>query len=1024
MKGKRIFLLLMGTMLCSLTALAQHFDVRGTVSDSSGSPVPGASVVIKNTTAGTVTGMSGEFTLKVSAGDVIVASCIGYKDESLTVVAGQNNVQIVLQEDFQSLEELVVVGYGVQKKSVMTSSVSKVSSEELDEGHPTNVQNALKGKVSGVVIISESGQPGADSKIRIRGTGTVNDSDPLYIVDGMPSESGINHLNPSDIESIEILKDAASAAIYGARGANGVVLVTTKNGKEGKTSVTYDFSFGLQNPAKNAEFLNGEEYQTILNEAAVNAGLDPYFTTKSKVNTNWQDVLQNRNAQVMNHRVAISGGKNDSNYYVSFGYVDQDGIYASGYSGYKRYNFRAKYNNTLMDAKDRNWLNKATLGINVDYSRAERTGKTIGNDEGGGLIASMNMLPPTEPVYQTDPAKLAQYEIEYPNRVIAPNGQTYNIIEMREVCNPLAAMQASHNQKVVPQNVGANLALGLDILPGLTFKTTLSVGLGTTSDKTIVPVYDLNATTKNTTSYVKDNKRDYFHMQWENVLAYNQTFGKHTVGALLGQSMSSYQSSWINATDYEIPFNTIDKAYIDAATAPEEMSKVSSNAYDHKMSSLFARVNYNYAEKYLFEAVVRRDGSSNFSKKNRFAVFPSFSAGWVISKENFMAATSNWLSFAKLRVSWGQNGNERIGSFKYTTNMQKGHDAVVNGSVQPGMLPGGYANENLKWETSEQVDLGLDLRFLNNALTFTVDYFNKTTKDMLLEKSIPMYTSYYSMTVNGGSVKNSGVEMELSYKFNVGDVNFGLSGNASYLKNKVVDQGDALVPLNTLGGGMGNHIAYSQNDKPYGFFYGYATEGIFQNQAEIDKHATQDGAKPGDLKIKDVNGDGKIDGGDQTMIGDPNPDWTFGFNFNLEWKGLDFSAFFQGTQGNDIYKVYRRNNVTMANYGKEWLGRWHGEGTSTTMPRVVAGAPYMVSDFYVEDGSYLRFKICQIGYTLPQKYSKYVGMKSLRFYLQGENLLTFTKYSGYDPEVGTRFGLDAGTYPQARTFTVGVSVRF
>lgn len=1025
MKGKKLIILLMSTLLCSFAAIAQTATVHGVVLDPLNASVPGASVIVKGSmTNGTVTDLDGNFTIKANAGDVLVISCIGYVDNEYLVKGDENNVKIVLNESFESLDELVVVGYGVQKKSVMTSAVSRVASDELDEGHPTNVQNALKGKVSGVVIIAESGQPGADSKIRIRGIGTVNDSDPLYIIDGMPSESGINHLNPSDIESIEILKDAASAAIYGARGANGVVLVTTKEGREGKSTVNYDFSFGIQNPAHKVELLNSEEYQMILNEQAANTGLDPYFTSKITTDTDWQDVLQNKNAQVINHRLSVSGGDDRSNYYVSFGYLNQDGIYASGYSSYERYNFRAKYNNTVYEAKDRNWLNKITLGINVDYSRAKKTGSSIGNDEGGGLIASMNMLPPTEPVYQTNAETLARYELMYPNRVIAPNGQSYNIIEMNEICNPLAAMQASHNEQTIPENFGGNVALGLDILPGLSFKTTFSLGVGVSSTRKIVPVYELNTTTKNTTSYVQDSKSQSSHMQWENVLTYKKDFGKHNIGAMLGTSMSSYTNSWINATDYEIAFTDIEKAFIDSATAPEEQSKVSSNASDHKLASVFARVNYNYNEKYLFEAVVRRDGSSNFPAKNKYAIFPSVSAGWVITKEDFMQSTQNWLNFAKLRLSWGQNGNERIGAFQYTTTMSKGHDAVVDGKVYTGMLPDGYANEHLKWETSEQFDAGLDLRFFDNAATFTVDYFNKVTKDMLLYKAIPMYTSYWGMTMNAGSVKNSGIEFDASYKFRIGDVNFGLSGNASYLKNVVLDQGDNETALNTLGGGMGNHVAWSANGYPYGYFKGLKTEGVFQNQAEINAHATQEGAKPGDLKYVDINNDNIINSDDETMIGDPNPDWTFGFNLTASWKNFDFSAFFQGTAGNDIYKIYRRPNVTLGNYGKEWLNRWHGEGTSNTYPRVVAGETYKVSDFYVEDGSYLRFKICQIGYTLPSSVLKKIGLSSVRFYVQGENLLTFTKYTGYDPEVGTRFGTDAGTYPQARTFTFGASVKF
>lgn len=1024
MKGKLSITLLLG-ILCSISVFAQKFDVQGVITDPSNISIPGAAVIINgDESSGVITDLDGRFVIKANVGDVLTISCIGYTDAEYTVKSSDRHITIVLKEAFEALDELVVVGYGVQKKSVMTSAVSRVTGETLDEGHPTNVQNALKGKVSGVQIISNSGQPGADSKILIRGVSTTGNSDPLYIIDGVTSEVGINHLNPSDIASIEVLKDAASAAIYGARGANGVVLVTTKDGVKGQQSINYEFTYGIQNPAHMADLCNSEEYQMLLNEQAVNSGLEAYFPTKLTTDTDWQAVLQRKNAPVVNHRLSASGGDERSNYFVSFGYVNQKGVFASEYSGYERYNIRAKYNNTILEAKDRKFLNKITLGVNANYSRASINGTDINNDEGGGIVASMNMLPPTEPVYQTDPDILAKYDIEYPNRILATDGQSYNIIEMREICNPLAELSARHNQIRVPVHFGINATVNADLLPGLSFKTTMSVSNGVTTDRRITPVYDLNATNKNIISEVVDSKSDSRYYQWDNVLTYSKTFGKHSIGAMAGTSISSYTASWITGTDYDISFSSLDKAFIDSATAAEESSKVSSSAYDHRIASVFARVNYNYDEKYLLEAVVRRDGSSNFSNKNKYAVFPSFSAGWVLTKEDFMSGAKGWLNFAKLRASWGQNGNENIGAFQYTTTMSKG-SAVVDGKVYTSMLPGGYANADLKWETSEQLDLGIDLRFFNNALTFTADWFDKRTKDMLMSKGLPMYTSYWSMTVNGGTVKNTGVEFDASYHFNIADANFTVSANASHVKNTVVDQGnDDVAYLNTLGGGMGNHISYSQNGMPYGFFYGYKAIGVFQNQAQIDATPHLEGTVPGDIIYEDHDGNGVIDINDMTMIGDPNPDWIFGFNLSAQWKDFDLSAFFQGSTGNDIYKIYRRPNVTLGNYGKEWLGRWHGEGTSNKYPRLQAGAPYQVSSLYVEDGSYLRFKVLQLGYSIPSHILGNAGISKLRVFVQGENLLTFTEYSGYDPEIGTRFGLDAGTYPQARTLIIGANINF
>ena len=1008
-------------------------SIQGVVTDRNGDTLPGASVYVKgNAKSGTVTDINGKFAIKAKTGDVLVVSYVGFDQLEVKVPASEGALTVVLHDGANSLDQVVVVGYGVQKKSVLSSAVSRITSEDLDLGHPTNVQNALKGKVSGVQITSNSGQPGADSKIRIRGTGTVNDSDPLYIVDGLPAESGINNLNPSDIESIEILKDAASAAIYGARGANGVVLVTTKKGAKGKTKFNYEFTYGIQNPSKKLDLLGSADYQMLMNEMASNSGKAPYFATPSTVNTDWQKVLQNKNAPIMNHKFTLSGGTDNSTYYASFGYIKQEGIFAKGYSDYERYNARLNYSNTLLDTKRRNWLNKVVFGAVTSYSKSIQNGSSIGNSEVGGLMASIDMLPPTEPVYQTDADVLAQYDITYPNHVVAPNGKVYNIIEMREICNPLADMQVNHNERTMPQNFGGNFSLDVYVLPGLKFRTTYGTEWVFNSIKSVTPVYDLNATNKNTTSTIIDRKRQSSFWQWENVLNYTHSFGLHNIGAMAGTSMSSYHYENLEGQDYDLLATSLKKGYIDTATAAEEMSKVWGGASDHKMASVFFRFNYNYDERYLLEAVVRRDGSSNFSSKHQYATFPSVSAGWVFTREKFMKSTNSWLNFGKLRLSWGQNGNERIGAFAYTSMMSQGHNAVVDGKVYSGMLPAGYANKDLKWETSEQTDLGLDLRFFDNALTFSVDYFKKKTKDMLLYMPIPLYTSYGGMTVNGGTVENQGVEFEASYRFGIGQAHFGLSGNASWLRNKVTNQGPDRMAINNITGGMGGAVTYSENGRPYGFFYGYKTDGIFQNWDEVNNYKTADGtlkqpnAQPGDLRFKDLDGKNGIDANDRTMIGNPNPDWTYGFTLNADWKNFDFSAFFQGSIGNDIYKLYRRSNVALGNFEKKWLNRWYGEGTSNTVPRIVEGDNnnYQISDFFVEDGSYMRLKVLQIGYTLPKQMLNKIGIDNIRLYLQGENLFTVTNYTGYDPEVGTRNGLDSGTYPQARTFTFGVNVSF
>lgn len=1024
------------SFLCLLLTMglqAQEVKISGHVrSASDGEPLVGVSVALAGRAGGSVTDIDGNYTLAARVGDRLVFSYVGFMPAEAKVVSGKTVYDMALREDAKSLEEVVVVGYGVQRKSVLTSAVSRVTGDELDKGSPTNIENALKGKVSGVMITSESGQPGASSKVRIRGVGTVNNSEPLYIVDGMPSESGIDNLNPADIESVEILKDAASAAIYGARGANGVVLVTTKSGRTGKVSVNYEVSYGIQNPDKHLDLLGSKDYQMLINEMATNSGKGAYFARPVSVDTDWQKAVRNDNAPIVRHKLAVCGGSDRQTFYLSLGYIDQEGIFGKGYTGYSRTNFRLNYSNVLLDTQSRNWLNRIQMGAIVSHSRAKLKGSTIGNSEVGGLMASLNMLPPTEPVYQTDADVLSTYDLTYPNHVVAPDGRAYNIIEMREIVNPLADLQVNHNQVNIPVTHSYNFNVDFSLLPGLKLKTTFGLSYRNATTRRVVPAYELNATSKNATSSVQNDKSDSRFWQWENVLSYNKAFGLHGLGALVGTSMSAYHHDWLGGSDFNLLSTALSKGYIDTATAPDEDSRIWGSAGDHRMASLFTRLNYNYAEKYLAEVVVRRDGSSNFSRAHQYATFPSVSLGWVISKERFMESLSSWLDFAKLRLSWGQNGNENIGAFQYTTMMAQGKNAVIDGKVYTGMLPAGYSNAELKWETSEQTDLGLDLYFFKRALTFSVDYFVKTTKDMLLWKPIPLYTSYGGMTVNGGKVRNEGVEMELGYKFGSGDFRFGLTANASYIKNKVVDQGNDRTGIDGITGGMGGQVTYSENGRPYGFFYGYQTLGVFQNQSEIDNYKTPDGvvcqpgAKPGDLKFRDRDGKNGVDANDRTMIGNPIPEWTYGLTLNASWRGWDATAFVQGTIGNDIYKLYRRSNVALGNFEKMWLNRWHGEGTSNTVPRIVEGDNnnYQISDFFVQDGSYLRLKVAQIGYTLPETMTRRWGVEKLRLFLQGENLFTITGYDGYDPEVGTRNGLDSGTYPQARVLTVGASISF
>jgi TonB-linked SusC/RagA family outer membrane protein len=1023
-----------------------NVNIRGVVTSKGDNlPLTGVSIIkvgsADGPATGTVTGFDGDYALTVAAGSELQFSYLGYTTRRVTVVAGVTVYNISLEEDSQSLEEVVVVGYGVQKKSVVTAAISRVNSGDLDMETPTTVQNALKGKVSGVQIISNSGQPGMDAKIRIRGIGTVNDSDPLYIVDGMPSSNGINFLNPSDIESIEVLKDAASAAIYGARGANGVVLVTTKNGnKNSKTVFNYEFSYGFQNPAKKLDLMNGAEYQMIMNEMGANAGRGDsfYFPTAVTTDTDWQKEMTYNDAPLVNHKASLSGGGEKSAYYASFGIVDQKGIFAKDFADYKRYNVRLNYSQTLLETAERSWLNNIVFDAKVNYSRGEIFGSNIENSEQGGIISSMNMLPPTESVYQTDQAKIAEYGVLYPGYVTDADGRVFNILGAEDVVNPVAALRVRNNQKRISQIFGGNFSVNFKLLPGLSYKTTLGYDFGFDSDRSILPVYTLNASSRNETSQVFDRKNESLTWQWENLLSYNVSLGRHNVSALAGTTLMSRHKSTLYGQDFDLIEELLDKGYMDSATGPSENERIYGGAEDHRLSSVFGRLSYNYDEKYLIEGIIRRDGSSNFSKTNQYAVFPSVSAGWVVTNESFTEGLPSWFEFAKVRASWGQNGNENIGSFLYTSMMSNllggwlNVSSVAGGEVHMGMKPSGYVNQDLRWETSEQTDLGVDLRFIR-SLSVSVDYFNKKTKDMLLWMALPMYSGYDGMNVNAGTVTNEGWEFDVSYKLRAGKVNLGLGANASYVQNVVTDQGNDREGIDNMLGGLGGQVTYRENGKPYGFFFGYVHDGIFQNQAEIDNNRYADGtliqpgAQPGDIRWKDIDGKNGITPDDRTMIGNPNPDWTYGLTLTGDWNGFDFSIFFQGAQGNEIYKLYRRPNVSFANWDRSYLNRWHGEGTSDWIPKIIEADSrntQVVSTLHVEDGSYFRLKVLQLGYTLPQSVTQRALINKVRFFVQGENLFTVTDYTGLDPEVGTRNGYDAGTYPQARILTLGANITF
>ena len=1074
----RIALVLAIICVGSVQAFAQQ--VKGTVKDAAGNPVVGASVVVEGTTVGVSTGLDGDFTIAAVEGDTLAVSFIGYLSQSVAVTAGRTVFEIVLEEDVESMEEIVVVGYGVQKKSVVTAAISSVTAEDLEATSSTRIDNLLQGMTSGVVVTASSGAPDASSQVRIRGIGSINASDPLYIVDGLTISGGIDYLNPNDIERIEVLKDAASGAVYGARASHGVILVTTKRGKKGRATVNYDFSYGWQNPWRKPSVLNATEYAIMMNEGQLNAGNKPTYDNPYEFGegTNWVDAIFNDNAPVMKHDLTISGGSESVDYAISAGYLTKEGIIGGNYNraNYERFTLRANIGATIFDAsRERDWLNKLTIQTSVSYARILATGISTNSEYGSPLGSAIGMSPLLS-IYATpeeEEAYKTLYPDGYPHLVRDADGRAFTVVDgaiYNEQVNPLADLSLPGTKYNTDKFI-TNLAGELQLFDGLKLRTTVGLDLAFWGSHGYTTQYFLSSkrynynTVANETTYDKDGnatvteKINYAEsvsqemnrsLQWqvENVLSYEKSFGRHTVAAMIGQSAISSSSSQVGASarglmypydPYKISVNTT----LGQQSNGDRNGWGSWNSVPYRLASFFGRVSYNYDERYMFEASFRRDGSSRFGANYKWGNFPAVSAGWNIKNEAFMKDV-DWLSALKLRVSWGVNGNDRIGDFVYAVYMNTGNNYVFgsggNGSenINIGAKPSGLANPNAHWEETSQINIGLDANFLNNRLSFTFDWYEKKTTGMLLSMPVPGYSGDSAPTGNLGDMVNRGIELEVSWRDRVGDFNYHISANATYGKSELTYLGDDATDLYGSSHKIGQ-LTRGSIGLPFPYFYGYVTDGIFQNPDEVAAHVNAAGellqpmAAPGDVRFKDLNGDGVLDDADRTMIGKGMPDWAFGLTLGFEWKGLDFSMLLQGQAGCDIFDVTRRTDLYYINLPKSILNRWTGEGSTNKYPRFLydsANQNYRVSDLWVEDGSFLRARNVQIGYTLPQQWTKKAGISRLRVFVQAENLFTLTNYEGCDPEVtggngfGTEIGIDCGVYPSARVFSVGVNLTF
>lgn len=1015
--------------------LLSQATLKGTIRDKqTNESLPGANILIEGSNVGTVSDLDGNYELNVAPGTYMVAArFVGYETSrrSVTLVANQTLVvNWTLATDAMLLEELVVVGYGVQQKSVVTGAISGVRGKDLQNMPVTRLEQALQGRTSGLTIAANSGMPGAGSTVRVRGTTTINNSNPLYIVDGVPVDvGGIDYLNASDIESIEVLKDAASAAIYGARAANGVIIVTTKKGSAGAMRVNYHAYLGTQAPAKKLELLDASQYATLRNEALKNAGLPLLFSDPASLGkgTDWQSTIFNNNAAIQNHELSVSGGSEKSTYYFSFGYLDHEGIVATDISHYKRMNLRINATNQV-----NSWLK---FGNNFGYSHIKNKGSLNSNSEFGGPLGSAINLDPITPIIITDPAIAGAPP--YSNQPVVRDaaGNPYGISQYvgQELTNPLAYIATRLGNYGWSDNMVGNVYAEIEPIKGLRIKSDIGAKLSFWGDEAFTPVYYLNAASSVTNNSYFRSKNQGLSWNFENTASYSRKFGMHDFTGMIGTSAYVSNSSGVNASYKNLPVNNFYDASMNFGVADADKIGGGWESPDHRLASIFARVNYNYDEKYMFTGIIRRDGSSRFGSNNKFGYFPSASIGWNVTKEDFWP-TNDYLNYLKIRGSYGVTGNDQIGDFQYLSTVGSGRNYTFSyDNLIIGYSPNAPSNPDLKWEETSQANIGFEATLFTD-FRMVFDLYDKRTTGMLQPIILPAYVGAAgSPTGNVASMTNKGFELELGYRRQISDLVLDIKANTSYLSNEITDLGAVEFRTGANFHNSTYEISRLAIGQSIGSFYGFQVLGIFQSLGEVQKYSNPDGtliqpnAKPGDFKYADLNGDGKIDAEDRNFIGDPTPTWSFGFTLTANYKNFDAVIFGQGVYGNMIFNGLRRLDIPGANWTIDAMDRWQGVGTTQEFPRLVQGDPNRnfsnPSTFHLSDGSYLRIKTMQLGYTLPKSMSKTIGLQQLRVYVGANNLITFTKYKGFDPEIGgASYGIDRGYYPQARTFMAGINV--
>lgn len=986
-------------MLSSLNILAQdQKKVTGVITDLKGEPIIGASVVAKGTTTATISDIDGTFSLDVSNNPVLTISYIGYISQEVPTL-GKSDLKIILKEDSRILDEIVIVGYGVMRKIDLTGSVSSISAKTIKDKPVANIGEALQGRASGVQVIS-SGKPGDNVSFRIRGISTINNSEPLLVIDNVPTDMPLNALNMEDVESVDVLKDASATAIYGSRGANGVVIVTTKKGKSGDGSISLSANWGIQEATNMPKMLDASQFASLHNEMIKNYNNPNYVQrpdfadpTALGTGTNWLDELF-RKAIMQNYTLSYSGGNEKSSYYVSGGVFDQEGIILN--TSYRRYTFQ--FNS---ESKVRSWLK---FGNNVTLSHDVKK-------QGSYSVRDAMAALPTQPVFNED------------GSFSGPGEPAYQYGDIR---NPIGSATLNKEQ-TKGYNVLANAFAEIKIKDNLTFKTLGGIDFKFWDKRNFYPKYNWKPIPQPQSTLYEESNKSMTYL-WDNTLTYMETFNeKHHLNVMIG---SSAQNNVYNNMSASIQnFLTDNNNQLNnGLTDPT----VGGTKNDWAILSFIGRANYNYADKYLLTATIRRDGSSRFSSENRWGTFPSFSAAWRLSEESFYNK-NKWVSDIKVRAGYGETGNQAgIDNYAYFTRLKTGQ-YVFNGTPVSTLYPKVMPNPNVRWETVKQLNAGVDLSLLNQRINVVIDAYLKNTSDMLVPMSVPITTGYSDTdvpSINAGKVRNKGVELTIS-SFNMrGTFEWNTDFNISYNKNEVISMNDG-VPLFVGDDINMTKVRVNTEGHPIGSFYGYVTNGIFQNQQEVDRYAIQvpGGTAPGDIRFRDLDNNGVINADDRTYIGNPSPEWTFSMNNTFAYKEFDLQIFLQGVAGNDIYNANRIWQESMSipqNQTTKVLDRWTGEGTSNSVPRAIYSDPNQNvrhSNRFIEDGSYLRVKNLTLGYTLPKSISQKAYLSMARFYISCQNLLTLTKYSGFDPEVNVS-GVDLSTYPVTRTLSMGVNVKF